>query len=180
MRKIACLVVAVNLAVVLFAGVRTAHADRGYHSASSCLSLYTYENSEARIWRGTTGFWYYETTSQSVICPIRIDASGTINPTAAQVRVWEDSSVGDIRCTPHFVDDAIVTDLGTKYSCFSTPGGCTDASLISQGMDGYLTWADALFPTGNRSGELTADFICTLGANDFGEYMQMISYEVTY
>ncbi len=164
---------------VLVGGVDSAQADRGYHNAQMCVSQYSGAN-ETLIYRAPYGFDYFETTSGLVICPVRIDASGSINPTGARVKVYEFSAIDDISCTPRFVDDLFFTYLGTRYSCL-TAGGCTSANRnVGEPMDGYLEWPDAEFPSGNRSGELSADFGCRLGANSGGSYMQIYSYEVTY
>lgn len=177
-------VLALSIAAGFIADAAPADAARGYHSGNMCLQQYDYPSSVggyATFWRQPDGLYYFDTTYvTSVFCPVRIDASGSINPTGASVKVLDYSTLGDIHCTPQFEDDGAIYGLGTRYSC-NTAGGCTSPAL-SQGIDGYLTWADSEFPSGNLSGKLSAAFVCSIGKVDpqYSEWMILGSYELVY
>jgi hypothetical protein len=180
MKKLMCSAIVASIGISVNTGVKSAQADRGYHNAAECLSVYPVGwGSEALIWRGAFGFTYYENVSRGVYCPIRIDAVGNINPTGGRVRVYEVSTTGDIRCTPDFIDDGIQFTLATRYTCTADQNNGCLAPSVAGWQDGYLTWGDVDYPAGNRSGKMSAGFNCTIGPAN-GTYMQVSSYELTY
>ncbi len=161
---------------VAFAAPLAAAADPGFRAGHTCLES---TSGTTGLSRGAASGMYIlhadTAVSKSLMCPVTID-TGTINPTSARVTVYDTSSVDDVACTPYVQDDAVITGLGTRYSC-ATVGGCTTANVAWSTGTATLTWADTIAAI---SGELAAVFSCNLGRVDSAEIMKLEHYELAY